>query len=136
MTADSDIDTLARTIYGEARGEGEEGMRAVACVVINRVTHPAWWGHDVSNVCCTPWQFSCWNKNDPNRSIILAATPSDPVFASANLIAQQAVSGQLVDITEGATSYYDKRMPVPPAWSLQMMRCAEIGHHIFFKEAV
>ena len=31
------IDVLARTIWGEARGEGTSGMSAVACVVINRV---------------------------------------------------------------------------------------------------
>ena len=34
----SDLDILARTIYGEARGEGQEGMEAVACVVIVRIS--------------------------------------------------------------------------------------------------
>ena len=32
-----DIDTLARTIYGEARGESRQGKIAVACVILNRV---------------------------------------------------------------------------------------------------
>jgi hypothetical protein len=32
-----DIDTLARTIWGEARNQGREGMIAVAWVIRNRV---------------------------------------------------------------------------------------------------
>lgn len=31
------IDTLARTIWGEARGESQTGQEAVANVVVNRV---------------------------------------------------------------------------------------------------
>jgi spore germination cell wall hydrolase CwlJ-like protein len=34
---DRDTDVLARTVCGEARGEGEAGMSDVACVVMNRV---------------------------------------------------------------------------------------------------
>ena len=56
---------VAMTILGEARGEGKEGMYAVACVIaqrsINRHLTPA-------QVCREDWQFSCWNKNDPNRA--------------------------------------------------------------------
>jgi spore germination cell wall hydrolase CwlJ-like protein len=33
----SQLDTLALTIYGEARGERVEGRVAVACVVRNRI---------------------------------------------------------------------------------------------------
>ena len=31
-----DLQILARTLFGEARGEGDEGIEAVACVVMNR----------------------------------------------------------------------------------------------------
>ena len=43
-------DTLARTIWGEARNESDTGMEAVAMVVLNRVAHAQkaggkyWWG--------------------------------------------------------------------------------------------
>ena len=36
-TLDDPVTCLARTIYWEAKGEGEEGMRAVANVVLNRL---------------------------------------------------------------------------------------------------
>lgn len=36
-----DVDVLARTIFGEARGETVSGMEAVASVVMNRLAFPA-----------------------------------------------------------------------------------------------
>ena len=49
---------VALTILGEARGEGERGMFAVASVIrqrsIERKISPA-------KVCLQPWQFSIWN---------------------------------------------------------------------------
>ena len=35
--SEKETDILARTIYGEARGESISGMEAVASVVLNRV---------------------------------------------------------------------------------------------------
>ena len=49
MTRLNDIDVLARTIYGEARGESISGQGAIASVVLNRVAFSKrrgryWWG--------------------------------------------------------------------------------------------
>jgi hypothetical protein len=57
-----DVDTLARTIYGEARGENMLGKRAVAHVILNRVKANSWWGKTIAGVCRYKWQFSCWNR--------------------------------------------------------------------------
>ena len=74
-----DIDTLARTIYGEARGESRQGKIAVACVILNRVKRKKMcgWreinGYKVATVaatCLKPWQFSCWNKIMTSDKII------------------------------------------------------------------
>lgn len=129
----SDIDTLARTLYGEARGEGRTGMTAVASVVMNRVDHPRWWGHDVEGVCRTPWQFSCWNANDPNLPKLLRVDTTDGIFCSAMTIAAEAVGRTLQDPTNGATSYYDVSIP-PPRWAKGREPCATIGRLIFFKD--
>ncbi|HSO43463.1 MAG TPA: cell wall hydrolase, partial [Rhodospirillales bacterium] len=51
---------LAATIWGEARGESEEGKLAVASVIANRATRPGWWGRDIRSVCLATAQFSCW----------------------------------------------------------------------------
>ena len=127
-------DTLARTLFGEARGEGEKGMIAVACVIMNRVKKPGWWGNSVETVCRKPWQFSCWNTSDPNKPIIEHVTEADHQFALACHIAEQAVSGKLEDITHGATHYYDRRAH-EPYWARGLKPVVEIGHHKFYVAA-
>ena len=77
--------TVAMTILGEARGEGKAGMYAVACVIaqrsINRHLTPA-------QVCREAWQFSCWNKNDPNRAKLPRLLQAHPMRHYAIALAQ------------------------------------------------
>ena len=51
----TDQDTMARTIYGEARGEGQAGMIAVANVILNRFSlwekHPHFGNGTIESVC-------------------------------------------------------------------------------------
>ena len=77
-----DLDIAARTIWGEARGEGPEGMRAVAHVIANRATKGGWWGDTLWSVCLKPWQFSCWNLSDPNRQKLLDLDKKTPGYES------------------------------------------------------
>lgn len=129
-------DVLARTIWGEARNEGVRGMEAVACVVQNRVDVAArkggyWWGNDILQVCQKPFQFSCWNANDPNRPKLIAVTDRNIHFATCLRIARRCVHGCLKDITGGATHYHT--LDVSPYWSKDKQPTVIIGHHIFFK---
>ena len=126
-------DKLARTLWGEARGEGHAGMAGVASTVLNRVASGvAWWGRDIASVCLAPKQFSCWNPGDPNRPKLLAVTTGDPVFRLACAIAALACDGLLPDTVNGADSYFDLRMPAPPAWARGLFPVKRIGHHGFF----
>jgi len=131
---ENDIDIMARTIWGEARGEPDPGMAAVAWVIWNRVRHPRWWGRDIDAVCTTPRQFSCWNKNDPNRPKLLAVDEQDGVYVKALAISSHVIAGTLPDPTAGATSYFDRRMPEWPDWAKGRQPVATIGHHIFFRD--
>lgn len=60
-----DVVTLARTLWGEARGEPIEGQVAVAWVIRNRADGARFAGQllgregAVAHVCLTLWQFSC-----------------------------------------------------------------------------
>lgn len=130
-----DIDLLARTLYGEARGESARGIEAVAAVVLNRVAKAQergryWWGSTITEVCSKPWQFSCWNPDDPNRPKIEMVEPGTKVFDSCLRIARRAVSGTLNDPTDGATHYHHKSLN--PAWAKGRAPCAEIGKHLFY----
>lgn len=135
------IDTLARTMWGEAQGEGDTGLAAVAHVVLNRVDAARWWGRDVVGVCRKPWQFSCWNSNDPVNPRVRAVTAADAIFARALEVAGQLLRLQRethdervrLDPTGGATHYHSSRIP-PPRWARGHPTCARIRNHLFYRE--
>lgn len=124
-------DVLARTVWGEARGEGRRGMAAVASVVMNRARNPRWWGRDVISVCRRPWQFSAWNPDDANRRLLLAVTESDPQFRTALELADLALKGELVDETSNADHFHTHA--ARPLWSQGRRPVAIIGGHRFFR---
>ncbi|OAN44000.1 cell wall hydrolase [Paramagnetospirillum marisnigri] len=128
--ADAAVDVVARTIWGEARGEGATGMQAVANVISNRVANPGWWGRGWVGVCQAPYQFSAWNANDPNLVKLATVTTADPSFAAAVEIATAAVNGGLDDITGGATHYHT--VNIHPAWADELTVTAQIGRHVFY----
>lgn len=126
---------LARTIYGEARGESVRGMEAVAAVIVNRVNRARerggyWWGNDLAQVCAKPWQFSCWNPDDPNRARIISVGMENRVFQCCLRIARRAVAGVLDDPTGGATHYHT--LAANPPWARGRVPSAEIGNHVFY----
>lgn len=139
----SDIDTLARTMWAEARGEGDIGMIAVGCVIRNRVTadlggdgKPDWWGEGYEGVCHKPYQFSCWLPNDPNLSKLLSVDVTDPVFAKARGLAERIIRGEFPDPTGGASHYltrYAYEHAAPDHWCRKRQPIAIIGNHLFFK---
>ncbi|HSV28515.1 MAG TPA: cell wall hydrolase [Candidatus Omnitrophota bacterium] len=134
----SAIDILARTLWGEARGETVKGKEAIAAVVMNRVRRARerngayWWGASVEQVCLKPWQFSCWNATDPNRAKLEAVTMDNRVFRTCVRIARRAVGGVLADPTNGATHYHVRDMS--PPWSRGREPSAEIGAHLFYND--
>lgn len=132
MTPD-DLDVVARTVWGEARGEPKDGRVAVAWVIKNRVKSPRWWGTDYPSVCKRPFQFSCWNLNDPNRAKIEALTEDDKAFRECLKVASGVISGEVPDNTGGATHYFADSIE-PPVWTKRMTQTVTIGHHTFFKD--
>ena len=131
-----EVDVLARTLWGEARGESAMGMNAVANVVLNRVRVAEdhgkyWWGNNIIQVCQKPYQFSCWNRSDPNFRKLQEVDESDLYFATALRIARRASAEALEDNTEGATHYH--AAGVVPYWAKNEVPVAVVGNHIFYK---
>lgn len=138
---DRDVETLARTLWGEARGEPEDGKRAVAWVIRNRASRSRFAGAllgtpgAVARVCRAPWQFSCWNEGDPNRAKLLAL-PVDRM-AGEMAIAAAVLDGGLGDPTHGADHYHTIDAPAwatlwPPDWAPTMQEVARFGGHVFY----
>lgn len=144
----AEIDTTARTVWAEARGEGEAGMIAVAAVIANRVAaakrYKAKWGTPhilygdgtFANACKRRFQFSCWNPNDKNLPQLEAVTDEDHQFKIALAIARDAVEDVLKDLTDGATHYLTKAVfdRAPDShWCKRKPPLCVIGNHLFFR---
>lgn len=135
---EKDRDILARTLWGEARGESTAGQIAVAWTVRNRVEDgkaASWWGEGYAGVCQKPYQFSCWNKSDPNY-VFLIGIKQIPFreLAQARIAADQVIDGKVPDPTAGATHYYATAMPKAPTWTKGAKQTMKIGGHAFFKD--
>ena len=137
-----DFQIWARTLFGEARGEGDEGIEAVACVVMNRFKARKWFtGYEMQNgrkvpsvaqTCLKKAQFSCWNKNDPNYKLLIKPELNVHGFQKCLQIAYKALSGKLEDFTNGAMFYHTKQ--VKPRWAENKTPCYEAGNHLFYND--
>lgn len=133
---EDELRLLAATAWGEARSEGEDGMRAVAHVIVNRVG--ARFGETVEDVVRSPWQFSVWNRGDPNRPLVM--NPDRYATSGVNLetweiaqrVAREVLSGQSVDPTNGALFYHTTA--IRPWWSRYGEGAHTIGAHIFYRD--
>ncbi|MFN4017505.1 MAG: cell wall hydrolase [Reyranella sp.] len=138
---DNDVAVVARTLWGEARGEPHDGKAAVAWVIRNRASRarfsPDLFGRAgaAAAVCQAPWQFSCWNEADPNRAKLLVLKPID--MAIEMQIATDVLAGAIEDPTNGADHYHTIDAPSwarawPPTWAPTMREVARFGGHVFY----
>jgi N-acetylmuramoyl-L-alanine amidase len=128
---DHDFEIMARTIFGEARGEPVTGQIAVAHVIINRWRSGKWFAApSLAGVCVKRLQFSCWNSSDPTYRRLITASTTE--LAPFEAIARHAVANPDEDPTYGATHYYADTIPAP-GWATGKSPTVQIGHHLFFK---
>jgi hypothetical protein len=129
-----DVDILARTMWGEARGGSDLGLEAVAAVVLNRLRRnsPARFGGTIAEVCQKPRQFSCWNVGDPNRPKMERVDETDARFRACLAIAERAARGELADPTLGSDHYHT--VTVSPEWSMGKAPVRRIDDHLFFND--
>jgi len=123
------IETVAMTLYGEARGQSLLDRLAVGAVIRERVLRPGWWGKDWQGVCRAPWQFTCWHDHDAahrrNYERMVNAYRDDPdTFFSCLLLAEYIVRFMtdrdvraLFDVDdpdEFPTHYFSSPLTEPP----------------------
>lgn len=134
----ADLEALARTIYGEARGTPFYSKINVGKAIVNRARFdihgdgkPDWWGETIEGVCKSPKQFTCWNDDDVNRPKLLAVELDDPMLRVCVYAALRAIDPAFPDMTRGSTHYYAKKSPVP-WWAEGKTPVLDDGHHLFF----
>lgn len=121
---------LTAAIYYEARSQTEDGQRAVAQVVLNRVRDLAF----PASVCGVVYQgstrrtgcqfsFTCDGSMDRRR---------DPwSWARARDVAAAALGGAVYAPVGSATHYH--ATSVLPWWASSLSRIGQVGAHIFYR---
>jgi spore germination cell wall hydrolase CwlJ-like protein len=126
------LQCLASAVYYEAGNQDEDGARAVAQVVLNRVRHPAFPG----TVCGVVYEGStrptgCQFTFTCDGS--LYRQPDLAGWRRAYGIAQGALSGAVYAPVGYATHYHANY--VVPYWSSTLAKNAVVGAHIFYRWA-
>jgi hypothetical protein len=124
------LDCLTAAVYYEARSQTDDGQRAVAQVVLNRVRNPAFPG----SVCGVVYQGSyrttgCQFSFTCDGS--LAARREPGAWEHAREIASAALAGE-VYAPIGAAMYYHTTA-VHPYWEDSLTPVTTIGAHIFYR---
>jgi spore germination cell wall hydrolase CwlJ-like protein len=125
------LQCLAEAIYYEARSESEDGQRAVAQVVLNRVRHPAWPGTVCGVVYQGPLRAGGGCQFTFTCDGALLRMPYGADWARARRIAAEALSGSVFAPVGLATNYHTHQ--VLPDWAFRLPKATVIGNHIFYR---
>ena len=134
----TDREIFARLIQCESGGEGDNGMRAVACVVMNRVHSPggeyARVGQgSIRKIILQPYQFVCAMETEggkPNPQNIYNMSPDQLHFD----IADWAIAGNRLNTLGDALWFFNPFSPncrpnFPSSVGYYLTR---IGDHCFY----
>lgn len=116
-SSDSDLNLLARTVYGEARGEPYEGQVAVAAVILNRVRSSKF-PNTISGVVYQSGAFDVVSDGQ------LYLTPDSSAYKAA----RAAMGGS--DPTNGCLYYYNPKTATS-SWIRTRPVIRTIGQHVF-----
>ncbi|MBR5281001.1 MAG: spore cortex-lytic enzyme, partial [Clostridia bacterium] len=118
-SSNSNIELLARAVYGEARGEPYAGQVAVAAVILNRVEDSRF-PKTISGVVYQSGAFDVVADGQINL------TPNSTAYQAA----RDALNGW--DPTYGCLYYYNPKTATN-AWIKQLPISVTIGSHVFCK---
>jgi exopolysaccharide biosynthesis WecB/TagA/CpsF family protein len=121
---------LTQAVYYEAAGEGADGERAVAQVVLNRMHHPGY----PASVCGVVYQGSergtgCQFTFTCDGSLL--RTPAPALWARALKIAEESLAGKVFAAIGHATHYHADY--VLPYWADSLDKSVQVGRHIFYR---
>ncbi|MCA0944521.1 cell wall hydrolase [Salipiger pacificus] len=117
---------LALTMYHEARGEGVDGMLAVADVVLNRKADPRW-PSTVCDVVFDPDQFE-WTIDD------ILDEPTEPeAWSLAERLAVEVLADPHATLI-GYEATHFHAVDKTPYWAPDLDLIGKIGGHVFYAE--
>lgn len=126
------LECLASAVYYEAGSQDEDGQRAVAQVVLNRVRHPAF----PATLCGVVYEGStrptgCQFTFTCDGSMY--RQPDSEGWKRAYRVAEAALSGSVYAPVGYATHYHANY--VVPYWASTLAKSSIVGAHIFYRWA-
>lgn len=124
-------------VYGEGRGEPDEGQKAIAQVIANRyISQKKYFGVSLREVLLdkTPrgsYEFSCLNESDPNLRKMF-----NPDMQSWFVVARNCLSYFIRPVAElNDPILYYHSVAIPAGTFFQRLRFVkQIGKHRFYSE--
>jgi hypothetical protein len=129
----AEAECLAQVMYYEARGEGIQGEKAVAEVVLQRTKSRDY----PETVCGVVYDGVQPDRHDCQFSFACDGTlrrrRDAQAWSRVRMLAERIMTGdvKLSGITRNATAYHN--VDIAPAWAESMIKTAEIGNHVFYK---
>ena len=130
------INIVARTLYMEARGEGDAGLKMVMTVIWNRA------GGDkefFADECLRPLQFSCWNKlSNKTPSTYSIQFPKGVKDGNSQDMSSWSVcqdfaksmfNGTFKPVNTRWNAYYNPNK-ANPDWADELQNAETVGHHL------
>jgi N-acetylmuramoyl-L-alanine amidase len=117
---------LALCVWREARGETLLGKMLVAQTIENRVTDSRW-PDTYIGVITQPWQFSAFNRNDPN----VTAYPTETDRTWLDCVAAADLVLAAPSPLTPANHYHAK--DIDPSWKRDDRVVAREGAHVFYR---
>lgn len=122
---------IATTLWGEARGEGLDGLMAVASVI--------WYESRRRKIspmaeCLRPWRYSCWRKG-----VFQQKNPDikSPIWKTCLEIANALMAGVFTPTLTASHYFNPKGVPGgwPKSWNRSKMTFVKkVKQHVFYLE--
>lgn len=127
-----ELTCLINTLYAEARGEPEEGIRAVMSVIYNRKNHKNY-PNTFCKVILQDKQFSAFNsdKSLATKRLKPVKGSDEEAYTKVAGIAQEAVVGAFKPVLEDDVLWYVKHNVNKP-WMKRLKMYKKIGGHSFY----
>lgn len=140
---DSERVLMARMLYGEARNCSNTEKVAIAYTAVNRAhDKKAWNGKTVKEAILKPWQYSCFNNNDPNKKQLKNPEAYSPkAFYRCLNIAKGVLSGKIIDPAKATHYYNPNAVKTKPNWAYTSKKIGRIrtetgkSKHVYYRES-
>ena len=128
-----ELNCLKQALWHESRGEGREGIIAVANVIMNRVNSPRY-PSTYCGVIHQRWQFSFVDERRiQGKPLDIKPSPVEKeVLSFIDEVAHEVLTGTFIPVFGPQVMWYHATH-VRPHWSKVKQREARINRHIFYR---